>query len=480
MKISHKMNTGISKWLLSIAVGVMASLVTLTCMYFFITAGLNKAQNNLDACKKLLDGDNFFEAEQECEQAKEFLSTVRLVGQGKKEQLNLEVRELLASEKLHQGLLGNILVDGKFVSQPTKKLILAFKKAKAKGDILFEQKNWLEAETNYLRAMEVASKTAEIDHLLLAKAGKQLSRTKFNILIQNGEKSLVISDWKMALVYFDQALLFAQKDSHILPEDMVQLKTFIDNTQFQSFNQQGQGFFNKGNWSAALVSYEKALDFGHKLYSPESNNLTELLVNIARTTIYMTIEKGKKAFTDEQWDDAIREYEKAAAILKENSAILDKTKVSSDKLSRIMLQTAIIRDKQKVEEYLKSDQKEAAIETLQATQKAIVDSPSGELPEFQTVTQNISQQIGVVKKEHLITRLAAYLIQNYQKIFIKHYPKASLSVLSKPKIKYIDTIGDKLLFRMQCTDGNRGRPTRLQIDYLYSPDTDEWQFYSEE
>ncbi len=477
--IFDKMNTGASKWLLSIAVGVSTSLVTLVCMYFFITAGLNKAQNNLDACQNLLDGDNFFEAEQECEQAKEFLSTVKLVGQGKKEQLNREVSELLESERLQQGLLGNILVDGKFVSQPTKKLILAFKKAKTNGDIFFEQKNWWQAQTNYLRAIEVASKTAEIDQLLLAKADKQLSRTKFNLFIQNGEKSLVISDWKTAQAYFDEALSFAKKDSNILPEDMVQLKLFINTAQFQSFNQKGQEFFNKGNWNTALMNYEKALDFGHKVYSPQSNSLTGLLKNIARARIYISIEKGKKAFTDEQWDDAIGEYEKAAALLKENSAILDNTKESSDKLSRIMLQTTIIRDKQKVEKYLKSDQQEAALEILQAIQKAIADSPYGELPVFQVVNHDISRLIDVVRKEYLVARQTTYLIQNYQEIFAKHYPEARLSALSAPKIKSIVNIGNKLLFRMQCTEDNRGRPTRLQIDYLYSPETDEWQFYSE-
>lgn len=144
-----------------------------------------------------------------------------------------------------------------------------------------------------------------------------------------------------------------------------------------------------------------------------------------------------------------------------------------------MLQTTIIRDKQKVEKYLKSDQQEAAIETLQAIQKAIADSPSGELPEFQVVTHDISRQIDVVRKEYLVARQTTYLIQNYQEIFAKHYPEARLSALSAPKIKSIVNIGNKLLFRMQCTEDNRGRPTRLQIDYLYSPETDEWQFYSE-
>jgi tetratricopeptide (TPR) repeat protein len=475
-----EIDAGRRKWILyCIGVGVVASLLTLIVTYFFITAGLNKAQENLDSCQHLLDEDNFFEAEQECAQAQEFLSTVRLVGQGKKEQMSREVRELLGSPKLQQGLLGNIMVDGKFVSLPAKELILAFKKAKTNGDIFFEQKSWLEAEVNYQRAMEVASKTTEIDQLFLAHLYKKLSRTQFNILVQNGEKSLVISDWKPALVYFDEALLLAKGDPHILPGDMVQLTLLINRTEFASLLDQGHAFFDRSDWNSALKSYEKALKVGNKLHSSQSESITGLLEDIARTKIYMTIENGKNAFAKAQWDDAIRQYEKAIVLLTENSRILSKskTKKSSEKLSRIMLQTTIIRDKQKVVKHLKSDEYEAALIKLQAIQKAIDDSSSGDLPEFQTTRKDITQKINDVRDQLLIANQTAYLTNNFQRLFRKHYPEADLSVLSSPKVKYLEKIGNRLLFRIQCTEDTGGRPLRLQIDYIYSPATDHWQLY---
>lgn len=458
----------------------MASLVTLAIMYFVITAGLTKAQRNLETCQDLLEKNAFFEAEQECEQAQEFLSTVRLVGQGKKEKLNREVRELLASTKLQQGLLGNIMVDGKYVSLPTKELIVAFKKAKTNGDIFFDQKSWLEAKINYQRALEVATKTSEIDQSLLAKAHKQLSRTQFNILVQNGEKSLVVSDWKEALVHFKEALQLAKKDPNISPDDMIQVTTLIHRAEFDDFRDHGNSFFEKEDWINALKNYEKALDLGSNLYSPESDDITVLIEDIARTKIYMTIEKGKKAFTDAQWDDAITHYENAINLLMENSQVLNtiKTKESSEKLSRILLQTTIIRDKQQVAKYLKSEQHEAALNKLRAIQNVIKDSPAGDLPEFQIALQEISHKIDEVSDHFLILNLTEYLTKNYEKIFLKHYPQATLVSLNSPKVEYLEKKGKGLLFRLQCTEGTRGRPIRLQIDYIYSPETDSWQIFN--
>lgn len=471
------------KWLYYCAgVGATASLVTLAIMYFVINAGLTKAQRNLESCEDLLDKNAFFEAEQECEQAQEFLLTVRLVGQDKKEKLNRDVRELLASTKLQQGLLGNILVDGKYVSLPTKELIVAFKKAKTSGDIFFEQKSWFEAKINYQRALEVATKTSEIDQSLLAKAHKQLSRTQFNILVQNGEKSLVVSDWKDALVHFDQALQLAKKDPNISPDDMTQVTTLIHRAKFYNFRDHGNSFFEKNDWINALKNYEKALDLGHKIYPSDSNDLTVLIEDIARTKIYMTIEKGKKAFTDAHWNDAIMHYENAINLLTENSKILNKikTKESSEKLSRILLQTTIIRDKQKVAQYIQSKQHEAALDKLRALQKNIGDSPAGDLPEFQIALQEISHQIDEISEHVLILNLTEYLMKNFEQLFLKHYPEATLSSLSSPKIEYLEKKGKNLLFRLQCTEGNRGRPIRLQIDYTYSPETDSWQIFNKQ
>ena len=47
-------------------------------------------------------------------------------------------------------------------------------------------------------------------------------------------------------------------------------------------------------------------------------------------------------------------------------------------------------------------------------------------------------------------------------------------------LKHLKDIGDNLLFRIKCTETTGGRPLRLQMDYLYSPATASWQFYSEE
>jgi len=61
----------------------------------------------------------------------------------------------------------------------------------------------------------------------------------------------------------------------------------------------------------------------------------------------------------------------------------------------------------------------------------------------------VSIQIKDTERQLLLINLTTYLKDNYEKLFLTHYPAATSSALSAPAIEYLNTIGDKLLFRMQ-------------------------------
>jgi hypothetical protein len=196
----------------------------------------------------------------------------------------------------------------------------------------------------------------------------------------------------------------------------------------------------------------------------------------------MAIEKGKQAFSASQWDDVIVHYEKAILLLEENSKLLSQinTEESRTKLSRIMLHTEIIKNKQDVVKYLKAEEFEAVIERLQRIGKKISTSQFAQQAEFQTILSESNLQLKDVKQQLRLIKQTSYLKDNFEKLFLKHYPSASRSELSAPKVTFLKHIGEKVLFRMQCTETTGGRSLRLQMDYLYSPNNDHWSFYSEE
>ncbi len=474
---------GGSRWALyAIGGGTLALLATIAISYFSLGSGFKEAQEKVAECRTLLDANNFSGAERKCEEALDLISSVQLIKQDEKKQLSQEIQTLLVSEALRQGLAGNTLLDGQFVSESTKNLILTFKEAKKNGDNSFQQQIWQEAIPHYEKALKTATQTPAIDKALVTEINKQLSHARLNSFMLAGEKSLSTSDWNGASEHFSNALQLAKTDPNIPVDDIVQLELLSNQAKFNTLRDQGHAFFNNNKWLSALDSYERALELVVKLKLPESDTISDLHQNIARTKIYMTVEKGQEAFAASHWDNAITQYEHAIVLLEENSKLLSQinTKDSREKLSRIMLHASIIRDKQDVAKHLKSEKYRPALAKLQNIEESISASPFANQSEFQIILQEISIQVEAAEKQLLIIDQTTYLRDNFKKMFLKHYPTAVRSELSSPKVEYLRKIGSKLLFKMQCTEESGGRPIRLQMHYLYTPANGQWQFSNDE
>ena len=123
---------------------------------------------------------------------------------------------------------------------------------------------------------------------------------------------------------------------------------------------------------------------------------------------------------------------------------------------------------------------EIAIKELENIQQSITSSQFAEQAEFQAILEEIVPQIQDAKEQLTLIEQSTYLKNNFKKMFLKHYPTATHSKLSNPRVEYLRHIGNKPLFRMQCTSTDSGRPFRIQMDYLYSPSDGHWSFYSED
>lgn len=469
-------------FLFALGGGSIALIAMLIFSYFSLGSSLKKAVKSYTECQTLLDQNNFNGAERKCEEALSLTTEVRMVKQTEKEELAQKIQRTLASPKLQQGLMGKTLYEGKYVSKATKELLITFKKAKENGDSFFKQGRWDEAANSYTHALDTARETTEIDDTLLMEIRTNLPRAQFNGLVQAGEKSLSLADWADAAEYFGKALKLAKTSPHVLPQEIKQLEKLSNQAEFNSLRDLGHELFKSRDWDKALNSYQRAIALATKLNHSAPETVGNLKENIAKTKIYLAIEKGKKAFAASHWETVIAQYEKAIVLLKENSKLLSKinTEESRVKLSRIMLHAEIIKDKQDIAKYLQSEEYEAVIGKLQHIQQSISTSPFAKQTEFQAIVKESKAQAEDAKHQLLLIEQAEYLTANYEKLFRKHYPASRRSVLSAPKVEFLRNIGNKLLFRMQCTEKAGGRPLRLQMDYLYSPSNGRWRFYAED
>lgn len=470
------------KWFhLALGGGSLALLITLILTYFSLASNLDKAKQGFGECQAFLAQNDFSRAERSCEEALELSATVRVVKQRQRKQLTGQIEALLGSPKLLQGLAGKTLIEGQYVSTNTKDMLFAFKEALQNGNTSFIEKQWLQASKNYTKALEIAGNSKSISPSMRAAIQKKLPRAQFNATMQEGEKALAISDWERANNQFGKAKRLAEEHPLILTEDITQIELLSNQSRFNSLRDQALQSFKTGEWANALSSYQQALGLVEKLGLSQSATIATLHQNMARTQIYLSIEKGKEAFAASRWDDVITHYQKAIVLLEENSKLLSKinTTESRAKLSRIMLHAAIIKDKQEVAKSLKAKNYLAAIEQLGAIREGITESPFRDQEEFRAILKELATQIQEAETADLRIEQIAYLTANYKKLFLKHYPAAARSELSLPSVIFLRNLERNLLFRLQCTETGSGRPLRLQMDYLYSPSDKSWSFYSE-
>jgi hypothetical protein len=342
--------------------------------------------------------------------------------------------------------------------------------------------SWKEAEDRYQQALNMATKISTIDKENIQKIKKNLALVQANLLIEDGRKFKESGDFDKAITTLVRAQEIAKSlDAAIMTSISKSIEPLLLSARFFAAKNAGDAFFAGSDWQNASDNYQKAIDYAKSMENPPKADMTALYENMTKAELYSTIKSGKDAFDNAQWDEAIRRYDSAIKLLKENSAILSQvtSEENRQKLSRIMLQASIIRDKQDVARKLKEGKNKQAIDKLQSIIDTIAKSPFGREDDYQQISKEAHLSILETKTNQLISECTAYLVENYKDIFHKNYSAATPESLSEPKATFTKKLGERLLFKLECNDRGQGQPLRLVINYIYDPATKQWQFYGE-
>ena len=155
------------------------------------------------------------------------------------------------------------------------------------------------------------------------------------------------------------------------------------------------------------------------------------------------------------------------------------TDVNIQKLDKIVLQAKIIRDRQIIQTQLKENALTKARRTHQQILTNIAKSPFKAEEEFSHTSAEISKAMQALDKTIFLQSKQAYLQDNYQTLFVANYPTATAENLSNPVITFTKETEFKLIFKMQCTENDGGRPLNMVMFYSYDKNTGRWNFYSE-
>jgi hypothetical protein len=445
-------------------------LIALIVAYLSFTSRLEHAETKFTECQQLLDRDLFADAEQKCAESLELTYKVLFIKQQEKNLLAEKIKKINGSDRLKEGLaLNKAAVD-----------LPEWQKAMQLADKYFADAQWREAMASYTRTLQLASAIPAIDKAILDQVRNNSATAQFNIFLQAGEKAIAGLELDSAKNHLDKAMALAKQNPQIPPETISKIKSLTSQIEFNKLMASGEGYFAKGEWDKALTSFEQAKGIEGTLSFTDASTLAALQEVIIRTKVFNSLEQGKKAFAEAQWDQAIANYEAAIRLLEENSETLrrDNPLQSQQKIAKLMLHAAVIRDQQSAATHLKNKEFTPAIDKLQAILETINKSPLVKDQEFQTILKETRASITQAQEDQLMIELSTYLTDNYQKIFTQNNPTLAADNLAQPKAAFIKKIDSKLLFKLQCFEQGHGRPVLLQISYIYDPATQKWRFFS--
>jgi len=465
----------------ALAIVILLVISTAGVYYYLSSSQLKQAETKFAECQSVLEQNRFSEAERQCEVALDLAKQVQVFKGGARDNLIEQIKKVLSSELLVQGLAGNILLDGKYLPKGIAKTIRAFNHFRTTGDDHFAKEDWQQAAANYSQALTIAAQKEGVGEQLLFDVTEKMKTAEFNVFLRAGTEFIDRKKWVLATQELDKALeLVKQLNIENKAEIIDTISRKLAEISLATSKEQGDFEFAEGNWQKALTHYKEALASVSRSYKPGDPTLEELKQLIVKAELYYTVNNGKEAFTRSEWDEAISSYEQAITLLESNQDILKQTNTEENrkKLARVMLQASVIRDKQDAARHLKEKQYLTAIEKLQSIIDTISDSDFRDELEFKAVIKDTKMEIKNSETDMLLADKIAYLEENFKELFTQHYTASSPESLTEPSVEFDKRVGDKLIFKLVCIEVGRGRPLRLVMKYIHDLKDGSWKFYS--
>ncbi len=449
--------------------------------WYSFTEKLSDAEEAYSECSTLYANNRFEAAQNSCNQALELVRDVKFIHQDFAQQLEKFILEILQSEKLTQGLAGNIFIDGRYIPKDQAEALQSIKQKFNEAETLFNAEKWQPALQLYEALLDDANINNFFDRSRIEDLKRQRLLAEFRMFYDPAQIAMQNGQWEDAI----EKLLQAQKILVSLAESdrsqySEKLQYALQKSQFANLKQQGDLSFTGSDWLSAIATYNLALASGQKTALPPES-IDAIRNNIKRAELYTTINKGNKAFAAGSWDDAIAAYSEARDVLVsiQNSPSQTHSDINILKLDRIILQASIIRDRQTIQSLVENNNQAQARMVYQKIIAAIDNSTFAAEEEFQKTKAEINTAIQSLDKKVILMAKEEYLKTNYQSLFTANYPSVNPEHLSNPVIASTKETDSKLVFKMSCTENDGGRPLTLVMFYAFNKNTGKWSLYSE-
>lgn len=436
---------------------------------------MDKGLNDLDKIHSLIRNNQFDEALVEGESLLRHLDNIKIL-KSARNSLHAEVTTLLNSDSFQQGLQGNILYDGVYVSFEKAKKLKELASLTEKAEAVVKQGKIREALTIYQDALRYSQQHN------LAKEAQGINHTinnlRFEEAIITAEKAEREKEWENAADTYQRALELSHSLSDFNEAEKISER--LTAATFRLRLDQSKKSFTAAQWQETISMLENAqqlIQENPHLVSPkEKKELNLLLLN---SRLYQLLTLGREAYERREWTESIDQYQSALNLLdSEREGFGPDSKESYTKIEKTLLMMQIAYEQSKAAVAKQENKLEEVLNHYNKILELIKNSKFQREENIQEISNNTKKQRTETQSALEIERKEQYLRENFKKIFTKHYPSFADSKLEHPKVRFLKNIGKNQLFTISCVERSHGSSSRLELQYLYNPEAKRWSLYT--
>jgi len=461
---------------------LLAILAPLSYFYFTLNSQLTEARRIFSECTTRFAAKDFVAAEKACRASLSASEGIYLMHQSAVAELQTGIRTILDSDQMQQGLQGKVLYNERYISKSTLPAHQSLQEMIDKGKGFLQSSSWDQAASSLQKALELSRGIEDYSPEERTSLEQDLNYAAFRSMLSVAESQVDSEDWQQATATLAE---LRERIDKLSPSQQVQYRDYVENllakSQFTSLKEQADTLFSQSDWEGAATLFQKAVEAGRTFSEMESKEIVGLKANISRAELYSTIDAGNNAFSQGRWDGAIESYDRAIGLMDANPQFFpgEEIEQSRQKLQRLILQSAIIRDRQSADRSKAAGDTDSAQTYLRKVVDTIKASDFADDPEFGEIVAKTLRAQQELKETSFIEDKQQYLVNNFVRLFMENYPAATPESLSDPSATFEKRLGRLYLFKLQCMETGKGRPLKLIMFYTYDPDSGNWRFSSE-
>ncbi|NTV13847.1 MAG: hypothetical protein HGA96_07975 [Desulfobulbaceae bacterium] len=472
----------------SVAVAVLAVLGG--GYYAYETWMVNGAARDWDNLTRLLDEKKFAEVQSGGKEIIGKLAKVRFFGGDKKGEILAKVTQVLQSETVKQGAIGNAMVDGGFVPVGDVDKVNNTKKLLTEGANLAAADNFSQAVAKFEEARtEAASLGGDVG----AKYGEEI-KSGLRAAQEGGVRQVLEESRKLkGAGNFDGAVAKLNEASELaarygLPAAVTASAADgayqeIEVGRYRDMVGTGDKQLASGRFDEAIASYERALAFAEAKKLAGSAQPGKLRESIALAKVSIWAAKGDEFVKRSRWADAMASYGAALKLseesgLKKDLPVYRQATDNLGKARRLVALEELRGGEREAQKYFEAGEWAKARKSYER-EVALVDKGAYAADqEFAALRKSATSRLVEVDEKLFLAGKKDYLLERHRAYLKQAFGIGGEVALLDPSVVLLGAEGDTLKYSLSARSyqgkGTAGVYTVYEVVYAYNRKSDNW------